>query len=114
MESVYLLQPAELKDTNIYKVGYTKSHELKRCIDGYKKGTKIFFTFGCNNAKELETLLIYNFNRIFNLHTGNEYFEGDIKHISAIFLRICQEYVGINLIYVNNQKVFMLKNILFL
>lgn len=54
MEAVYLLQPAELKDTNIYKVGHTKSHELKRCIVGYKKGKKIFLTFGCDNSKELE------------------------------------------------------------
>ena len=36
---VYLIQPAELVGTNVYKVGASGQPDVNRIVNGYKKGT---------------------------------------------------------------------------
>lgn len=39
MGIVYLIHPAELKNTSVYKVGFSNQESLARCQKGYKKGS---------------------------------------------------------------------------
>ena len=66
MEIIYLLQPAELVGTDIYKFGFSLSEEIGRCKNGYKKGTTYLCIIKCNNAKILEKKLKNSFQKNFN------------------------------------------------
>jgi hypothetical protein len=74
---VYLIQPAELIGTNIYKIGCSKSTTLNRVKNGYKNGTRYISIYECKNPLKIEKQIKQVFNEKFNLISGYEYFSGD-------------------------------------
>jgi hypothetical protein len=86
MEIVYLLQPAELVETDIYKVGHSLSEEIARCKNGYKKGTRYICIIKCNDAKSLEKKIKDHFKIKFKLMVGQEYFRGTEFELQSEFL----------------------------
>ena len=88
---IYLIQPAELVKTNRYKIGCSKSPNLDRCKNGYKKGSRYIIIMECNNPHILEKNIKDNFNKLFKLIAGNEYFEGDENIMKETFLHLCKD-----------------------
>jgi hypothetical protein len=82
---VYLIQPAELIGTNRYKIGRSGKNDLLRCINGYKKGSRIIRTAECNNPPIVELEIKKAFNKKFKLIAGKEYFEGNEEEIIKEF-----------------------------
>jgi len=78
---IYLIQPAELLGTNRYKIGCSKKNNLKRCSNGYKKGSRYMCIMECNKPLILEKKIINKFNEKFKKICGNEFFEGEEKEI---------------------------------
>jgi hypothetical protein len=103
MEIVYLLQPAELVETDIYKVGHSLSEEIARCKNGYKKGTRYICIIKCNDAKMLETKIKNHFKIKFKLMVGQEYFRGTEFELQSEFLIFVFNHLKIeNIIKDNN------------
>lgn len=94
---IYFIQPAELVGTNRYKIGYSKSPNLKRCNKGYKKGSRYIFIMECNNPFILEKNIKEEFNKLFKLIAGSEYFEGDENMMRKTFLKTIEEFEESNL-----------------
>lgn len=88
MGSVYLIQPVELLNTSIYKIGCSKKLTLERCSKGYKKYSKFICTLGYSNPIELEKILKKNFKQKFRLAFGKEYFEGNERELLLSFFDI--------------------------
>jgi len=88
---VYLIQPAELINTNCYKVGCSKSQTDKR-LRSYNKGYKLLFISQCQNPFKIEELIKTEFNNNFELISGKEYYKGDEKKMYNIFMKILNEY----------------------
>jgi hypothetical protein len=51
---MYLVQPAELINTNKYKIGCSKKNNLDRCKKGYKNGTRFLSIMECIEPLILE------------------------------------------------------------
>jgi hypothetical protein len=85
---IYLVQPAELVGTLHYKVGCSNDLDLKRIINGYKKGTRKIIIMEHKTPFEIEKKIISKFKEKFNLIAGNEYFEGDEKDMKKTFFNI--------------------------
>ena len=81
---VYLVQPQEFEDTDIFKVGMSAENNLKR-VKNYKSKTIILNIFICKNPKKLENKILKIFKENFKLYRGQEYFEGDINEMCKIF-----------------------------
>ena len=47
MGIVYLIQTAETRGTNIFKVGMSNECSTRRCRTGYNDGTRIITICGC-------------------------------------------------------------------
>lgn len=58
MGIIYLIQPAELVDTERYKIGISNNNDLKRC-NSYKKGSRYLCIFECENPLKLEKIIIH-------------------------------------------------------
>jgi len=93
---VYLIQPSEHWNTNIYKIGRTtqninKSNTINRftnCSD-YKDYLKQILLLEVKNGKTAEKKLIKEFKSNFQIYNRtNEYFIGDLKEMKRIFLNI--------------------------
>ena len=93
---VYLIQPAELVDTNRYKVGCSRNTKLKRITNDYKKGTRYILIMECENPFEIEKNIKNTFNKKFKLIAGHEYFEGDEKIMKDCFIQIINNYINSN------------------
>jgi hypothetical protein len=89
---IYFLQPAELKETNRYKIGYSANPDLSR-IKNYKKGSRYICIMECKNPLNLEKQIIKAFNDEFKLCAGNEYFEGDEQKMLLKFLELTTKYI---------------------
>ena len=89
---IYLIQPAELVSTNRYKIGCSSSPDLKRCNNGYKKGTRYICIMECNYPFQLESKIKCEFNKIFKLIAGKEFFEGDEKIMIEHFITIVTKH----------------------
>jgi len=89
---IYLIQPVELVGTNRYKIGCSNTPDLKRCNYGYKKGSRYICIMECNNPLELEKKIKDEFNKLFKLIGGREYFEGDETIMKQTFLKIIKKY----------------------
>ena len=89
---VYLIQPLELIGTSKYKIGCSKFPNLNRCINGYKRGSRYICIIECNNPIILEKNIKVEFNKIFKLIAGNEYFEGTENIMLELFLKTIKEY----------------------
>ena len=85
---IYLIQPAELVNTNKYKIGCSLTPTLDRCKKGYKKGSRYLSIMECYNPFELEKNIKNEFNKHFKLIAGNEFFEGDEYIMLDLFLDI--------------------------
>jgi hypothetical protein len=89
---IYLIQPTELIGTNRYKIGCSKTPDLDRCKNGYKKGSRYLSIMECINPLELEKIIKKTFNNKFKLIAGNEYYEGNEKEILEIFIDLVIKY----------------------
>lgn len=90
---VYLIKPAELRETNIYKIGMSHSNNLKR-VNSYLKGTKhISIQLDCQNPLKLEKLIKDAFTKKFELYAGKEYFKClDEQKIKNYFEKLINDY----------------------
>jgi uncharacterized C2H2 Zn-finger protein len=84
--SVYLVQPEILINTNKYKIG--RSSNVNKRLYVYHDCV-IHMIINCgDNCDKIESELIQAFKCNFNLVAGNEYFEGDIVAMKALFSHI--------------------------
>ena len=95
METIYLLQPFEYIGSNTYKFGCSTKNDLSRCKNGYKLGTRFLCIFECINSHILENKIKIQFNKLFKLIKGREYFEGNEKQIYEEFIRLVGEHKNI-------------------
>ena len=107
---IYFIQPSELVGTNRYKIGCSRSPDLDRCKNGYKKGSRYIFIMECIDPLVLEKNIINEFNKLFKLIAGNEYFEGDEIVMKKTFLKIFEDYENKNNKIVLNQTTYENKN----
>ena len=84
MGYVYLIQPAEFRGTNVFKVGASDNDSLHR-VKNYRRGTRVISIEHAENPFEIEKKIITNFRCEFNLHSGREYFEGNEQEIHNLF-----------------------------
>jgi hypothetical protein len=89
---IYLIQPGLLVGSKIYKLGYSNSPTLSRCINGYIKGSRYISIHECYDPSIVEKILIKKFNLLFKLVGGKENFEGDESHMSMTILQTIIEY----------------------
>jgi len=108
---IYLIQPAELVSTNRYKIGCSSCPNLKRCNNGYKKGSRYICIMECINPFELENKIKCEFNKIFKLIAGKEFYEGKEKILIEKFIFITTSHNNLknqkeelNLRKIANQK----------
>lgn len=85
-ESVYLCQPTEYIGSSIYKVGKS-SKDMKRMSDYGKDQNKIHVC-KVSNMNRTEKKLKKIFTKRFTVARGDEYFEGDIREMTILFLQI--------------------------
>jgi hypothetical protein len=88
MGILYLIQPVEYIGTDCYKIGYSSKSNIDRVRHGYKKGTRYLHIVECDNAIEIEKILIDVFNENFTLFAGREYFKGDINEMLDVFYNV--------------------------
>lgn len=95
---VYLVQPAELIESPVYKIGCSKEATLDRCCNGYKKGTRYICIMECNDPLIVERKLKGSFKQKFKLHAGAEYFKGNESDMIVEFFNIVNQsnYTGNN------------------
>jgi hypothetical protein len=89
---IYLVQPAELKNTDRYKIGMSSKPNLDRCSKGYKKGTRYLVVMESVEPKILERAIKKLFKQKFNLIAGAEYFQADEKTIINEFINCYYEH----------------------
>jgi hypothetical protein len=88
MGYVYLIQPAELRKTNRYKVGCSTLSNLSRITCGYRKGFIPVIIMFCEQPKVVEHKILQEFTKQFKLFAGREIFEGDIAEMRDLFYYI--------------------------
>ena len=91
---IYFIQPAELVGTDRYKIGCSKTPDLKRCKEGYRKGSRYICIMECSEPFVLEKKIKDEFNKLFELVAGTEYFIGDETTMKQTFLKITEDYEG--------------------
>jgi hypothetical protein len=89
---IYLIQPGLLVGSKIYKLGYSNSPTLSRCINGYIKGSRYISIHECYDPLVVEKILIKKFKNLFTLAGGNENFEGDENIMCMTILQTIIEY----------------------
>lgn len=90
---VYLVQPAEFKNTSCFKIGMSCRSNDRR-LKRYGNGLKIIQTHDCSNPTEVEDKLKAEFKSKFTLTRGLEYFTGDLDDMIECF-NTCIEQVSI-------------------
>lgn len=75
---IYLIQPALVLNSNIYKVGKTSKTNLDR-LNSYGRKSRVFLVLESNNVDDLEKRIIDKMSKKYTLFHGKEYFEGNIK-----------------------------------
>ena len=89
---IYIIQPAELINTNRYKIGCSLKNNLDRCKNGYKIGTRYLYIMECDDPLLLEKEIKDEFIKKFKLIAGREYFEGNKNIMLSTFLEIINNY----------------------
>ena len=90
--SLYLIQPCELKKSKNFKLGMSSKSDLTR-VRSYHKGTRYLAIFECENALEVERILIQEFKKKYTLIAGNEFFEIiDENEALELFIQIFLKY----------------------
>ena len=77
MGIVYLIQPEENLETNIYKVGRSDNQSLRR-IKSYGKKTEIVSIMWVSDSKSIEKIILDKFKSVFPIAKGREYFDIDL------------------------------------
>jgi len=90
--TIYFIQPAELVGTDRYKIGCSKIPDLKRCKEGYRKGSRYICIMECDNPLVLEKKIKDEFNKLYKLAAGNEFYMGDETMMKQTFLKITEDY----------------------
>jgi hypothetical protein len=88
---IYLIQPAEFLNTDIYKVGMSTKMNLSR-IQGQGCKSRCIFVMECVMAHKLENVIKNSFKRKFTLYKGSEYFKGSELIITDEFMSLCIEH----------------------
>jgi PHD/YefM family antitoxin component YafN of YafNO toxin-antitoxin module/DNA-directed RNA polymerase subunit RPC12/RpoP len=98
-EAIYLIHPKEYIDAkiNIYKIGMT-TRMVDNRLAQYEKDSNVLLTRNVNNAKVMEKLLLYEFNKKFKLVRGREYFQGNYLQMIDIINEKIKESVIKNII----------------
>ena len=91
---VYFIQPGELIESNVYKVGYSSKLDLRRVLS-YKKNTNYLSIIQCNDALKCEGEIKKKFKENFILHAGNEFFKGNKKDMLFMFNTIVNNHIKI-------------------
>ena len=89
--TIYLLQPREYIETNVYKIGLSHKNDLKRCLS-YGKDTKFISIHECKNPRVIENIIKDEFNNKFEKCKGHEYFKGNISEIYKLFNKLVIDY----------------------
>ena len=84
---VYLVQPEELIDTNRYKIGCSSKTSIER-LKTYKKGMNCILVAKCIEPFIVEKEIIKEFNNLFTVVAGKEYYEGNEPEMIAKFLEV--------------------------
>ncbi len=106
MGIVYLVQPEEFLNTNVYKIGRSGVETLTRPHSGYGKNYKTIYVNNCKDEKLIENLLKYYFKNNFKLVKGLEYFEGNIEDMKQTYTYIVMEFEKT----ANNKILYPLNN----
>ena len=99
---VYLIQPTEYLKTNVYKIGYSKQDNIKRCTNGYSKGSNYLCILHHPDPIACETMIIKEFTATYELFHGREYFKVNIdkldlvRHFSSIVYDNIAEITKLN------------------
>lgn len=93
---IYFIQPSELVGTNRYKIGCSNSPKLDRPYNGYRKGTRYISINECVGPLILEQKIKDQFNKLFKLISGKEYFEGDEYLMKYTFMQILEKHAKTN------------------
>lgn len=99
---IYLIQPAELVETDRYKIGMSNNPNLDRCKNGYKNGSRYLCIMECDEPLILESNIKKQFNKKFKLIAGNEYYGGVEKDILNTFNNLVMEHINSSVI---NKKI---------
>ena len=89
--TIYLLQPREYIETDVYKIGLSHKNDLKRCLS-YGKDTKFISIHECKNPRVIENIIKDEFNNKFEKCKGHEYFKGNISEIYKLFNKLVIDY----------------------
>ncbi len=89
---VYFIQPSELVGSNRFKIGCSKSPNLKRCNTGYRNGSRYICIMESPNPMKIEAQIKLVFKTQFKLISGTEFFEGDELLMLESFNKIIIEY----------------------
>ena len=103
--TIYLLQPREYIETNVYKIGLSHKNDLKRCLS-YGKDTKFISIHECKNPRVIENIIKDEFNNKFEKCRGQEYFKGNISEIYKLFNRLVIDYNNKDDCYVANNEAY--------
>lgn len=98
MGIVYLIQPAQNKGTQTYKIGCSSKSDESRIRSGYHKDTRRIYVYYTEHYREMELDVKLVFNDKFKLICGSEYFEGDEKDMRKAFMEIMMKYDDITVI----------------
>ena len=94
MGIVYLIQPAELVDTDRYKVGCSRETSLKRIITGYNDKTRVILVEDVDEPFAVEKTILTAFATQFTCLSGREFFAGNIDRMRAFFKAIVEKEGG--------------------
>lgn len=88
---VYLIQPGNLKGTNRYKFGCSKSQTFRRC-NGYGIETKVVTVLKVDDPYKAETFILRELCKKYKPYYGNEWFDCDEEVIYNDVLEAFIEY----------------------
>lgn len=95
MGIVYLIQPAECKGINRYKIGCSGQHNELSRLKSYKSGSKVIVLFGdIPDPMAVEREIIEQFKKRFEIACGREYFNGDIHDMRECFVKCVMLYTN--------------------
>ena len=90
---VYLVQPKQYINTNVYKIGYSSKTNLSRCYS-YGAGSECIYVMNCLNPTIVEKKIIEAFKKNFELVIGREYFCGERTRIESVFLEVVMKQIS--------------------
>ena len=90
MGIVYLVQDNKHLGTNRYKIGVSKDDVCFSRLRSYGANRRQLCISRHKKYKQVEDVLIEEFNRAFELFYGREWFKGDENEMVELFEMVCQ------------------------